>query len=225
MNKPIKVLLIEDEPLTIDVYERALKATTSLNGNLKFSIDSANNCDKAMAKLNMAETNGGIDLVFLDMRLPPSKDGKILSGEDLGIKIRSLFKDVKILVCTTFSDCYKISSILKNLNPDGFLVKNDLSFPILVEAIGNVILEPPYYSKTVMKIFRKQSTNDFIIDNIDRKILYELSNGTKMNELPGVLPLSIAALERRKRILKDVFNVNGKGDRDLILLAQEKGFI
>ena len=61
--------------------------------------------------------------------------------------------------------------------------------------------------------------------NIDRKILYELSQGTKMNELPNVLPLSIAALERRKRILKDVFNVSGKGDRDLLKLAQNKGFI
>ena len=95
----------------------------------------------------------------------------------------------------------------------------------MIEAIKTVIIDPPFYSKTIMKILRKQSANDFIVDDIDRKILYELSNGTKMNELPKVLPLSIAALERRKRILKDIFNIVGKGDRDLLILAQEKGFI
>ena len=56
-------------------------------------------------------------------------------------------------------------------------------------------------------------------------MLYELSSGTKMNELPQVLPLSIAALERRKRILKDVFDVVGKGDRALLISARERGFI
>ena len=76
-----------------------------------------------------------------------------------------------------------------------------------------------------MQILRKQVSNDFMVDNIDRKMLYELSIGTKMNELPQAIPLSIAALERRKRLLRDMFNVIGKGDRDLLIAAREKGFI
>jgi hypothetical protein len=39
------------------------------------------------------------------------------------------------------------------------------------------------------------------------------------------LLLSIAAIERRKRILKEVFDVVGKGDRELLRVAEEKGFI
>ena len=66
-----------------------------------------------------------MDIVFLDIKLPPSKDGKILSGEDLGIKINQLLPDTKIIISTTFNDNYRIHNILENINPDGFLIKND----------------------------------------------------------------------------------------------------
>ena len=225
MSKLIKILVIDDHPIIVDAYKLTLKLASANSNELNFEIDSANSCDTAIVKISNASLGRAFDIVFLDIRLPPSNDGKILCGEDLGIKIRDEYKHIKIIVSTTYNDSYKISSILRSINPDGFLVKNDLTQDVLLEAINTVILEPPFYSKTVMKLLRKQSANDFVIDKIDRKILYELSNGTKMNELPNVLPLSIAALERRKRILKDVFNVIGKGDRDLLVLAQEKGFI
>jgi len=40
-----------------------------------------------------------------------------------------------------------------------------------------------------------------------------------------LLPLSIAAIEKRKRNLKRVFNVKKLDDRHLIVSAREKGFI
>ncbi|MFL0087526.1 DNA-binding response regulator, partial [Tenacibaculum maritimum] len=66
---------------------------------------------------------------------------------------------------------------------------------------------------------------DYIIDDLDRKILYELSIGTKMKNLPDVVPLSITAIERRKREIKKMFSISSLDDRDLILTAREKGFI
>ncbi|NMH85977.1 response regulator [Flavivirga algicola] len=225
MNSPYRVLLIDDHPLITNVYKVALQTTTKLNRAFKFSIDVAHSCDAAISKINEATKNHPFDIVFLDIRLPASKDNKILGGEDLGVLIRKQFKNIKIIVSTSYDDSYMISCILKNVNPEAFVTKGDLTVDVLNETIKAVIADPPYYSKTVMKIFRKQSANDFVIDSIDRQILYELSNGTKMNELPQILPLSIAALERRKRILKDVFNVEGKGDRGLLQLAHEKGFI
>jgi hypothetical protein len=38
-----------------------------------------------------------------------------------------------------------------------------------------------------------------------------------------MIPLSVSAIEKRKRVLKEVFNV--KNDRNLIKVAEEKGFI
>ncbi|MEP1490152.1 MAG: DNA-binding response regulator [Algibacter sp.] len=221
-----KILIIDDHPIIIDAYKRALNQLTNKNGKIKFEIDTANDCDVSILKINESvKSKAYFDFVFLDIRLPPSSDNKILGGIDLGGLIRSQSEYTKIIVSTTFNDGYMISSILRNINPEALLIKNDVTINVLIDAVKTVILDPPYYSSTVMKVLRKQSANNFVIDSIDRKILHELSNGTKMNELPKVLPLSIAALERRKRILKDIFNVEGKGDRDLLQLAHEKGFI
>lgn len=225
MCKEYKVLMIDDHPLIIDAYKRALNLIANTNKAFKFIVDDANNCDSAVSKISKATKKEAYDLIFLDIKLPPSKNGKYLSGQDIGVLIRKKLKDVKVIVSTAFNDGYMVSCILRNINPEALLIKTDLTLDILVNAVKMVVSDPPYYSKEVIKILRKQSANDFVIDNIDRKILHELSNGTKMNELPKVLPLSIAALERRKRILKDVFDVVGKGDRDLLQLAQEKGFI
>ncbi len=64
-----------------------------------------------------------------------------------------------------------------------------------------------------------------VIDENDRKMLYELSRGAKMKDLPDIIPLSLAALEKRKRHLKEIFNVEQMEDRFLILAAKEKVFI
>ncbi len=221
----MNVLIVEDHPLISDAYENALNHVSSNNTSLKFDIDIATNCDDAYLKIKNALKNKAIDIVFLDIKLPPSKDGKIISGEDLGIKIKMLLPNTKIIIATTYNDNYRMNSIFKSINPDGFLIKNDLSPKELVLAVEKVIEGDPYYSKSVIKLMRNQASNNFMIDDIDRKLLYELSRGTKMNELPQILPLSKAAIERRKRLLKEVFNVNNKSDRELLEAAEQKGFI
>jgi DNA-binding NarL/FixJ family response regulator len=164
-------------------------------------------------------------IVFLDMKLPKSKDGKILSGEDLGLLIRKLLPNPRIIVSTTFNDNFRVHSILKNINPEGLLIKNDITPLELLETIRIIVEDPPYYSKTVLKLLRDQVVNEFILDHYDRKILYELSIGTRMKDLPKLMPLSIAAIEKRKRNLKHMFNVKKMDDRQLMVSAREKGFI
>ncbi|MBL4887251.1 MAG: DNA-binding response regulator, partial [Flavobacteriaceae bacterium] len=133
--------------------------------------------------------------------------------------------EAKIIVSTTFNDNYRIQNIFKSINPDGFLIKNDISPNELMTTINTVMDDPPYYSKTVIKIIRREISNEFVLDYIDRKILYELSLGTRMKDLPTVLPLSIAGIEKRKRHLKNIFNIKTVDDKELILKAKEKGFI
>lgn len=225
MAKTLNVLIIDDHPLIVKAYNHALKYVGKQDNAYQFNIDWADTCDSAFTKVKNATKEDGIDLIFLDISLPPSEDGEIFSGEELGILIRKELKAVKIIVSTTYNDNTRLNSIFKSVNPEGFLIKNDLTPEILSEAIEVVIADPPYYGKTVLKFLRKMSANDFALDSADRKLLYELSRGTKMKELPDILLLSIAAIERRKRILKEVFNVEGKGDRDLILAAETAGFV
>lgn len=219
------VLIIEDHPLITEAYKKAFSQISLKNPQLSFIISTANNCDEAYLKINDASKQQGFDIIILDIKLPPSKEGILLSGEDLGLKIIELLPDSKIVVSTTFNDNYRINSIFKSLNPEGFLIKNDLNPRELVLAIESIIEGRPYYSKSVIELMRKLTTNDFLIDAIDRKLLYELSKGTKMSQLPEIIPLSISALEKRKRVLKEIFNLADKEDRDLFRIAEEKGFI
>lgn len=218
------VLIIEDHPLICEAYKSACKNAS--DSKISFNIDVVNNSVNAVKKINDAvKEKTPYDLIFLDLRLPKSEKDQIYTGEDLGIRIREMLPTSKIIISTTFNDNYRIHSIIKTVNPEGFLIKNDIVPQELVGAIRTVIKEPPYYSKTVLKLLRKQITVDFTVDNIDRTILHELSLGTKMKDLPQILNLSIAGIEKRKRHLKDIFNVNNESDKELIAVAKEKGFI
>ena len=225
MSKIYSVLIVDDHPIIADAYKSAFDYISSENEELKFDITIVNNSDDAIETITKASKSDGIDIVFLDISLPPSTDGKILSGEDIGIKIRQIIPDCKIIIATTFNDNYRIQVILKNVNPDGFLIKNDVNKEELVTSIKTILEDTPYYSKSVLELFRKQSSIDYKLDKIDRQLLYEMSIGTKMKDLPKIIPMSMTGLEKRKKHLKVLFEVKENDDRELILKAKEKGFI
>ncbi len=225
MSKIYNVLIVDDHPIIADAYKSAFDFISSENENVEFDISIVNNCDDAIEEINKAAKTKGIDIVFLDISLPPSSDGKFLSGEDIGVKIRQVLPTCKIIIATTFNDNYRIQVILKNVNPDGFLIKNDVNKNELVTSIQSILAETPYYSKSVLELFRKQSSSDYKLDKIDRQLLYEMSIGTKMKDLPSIIPMSMTGLEKRKKQLKVLFEVKENDDRELILKAKEKGFI
>jgi len=226
ISEKYSVLIIDDHPLITEAYITALKYYSKHNETVKFSIKTAYDCDSGRELIKRAlKSEEHKYIVFLDIKLPPSRDEKILSGEDLGLLIREMLPNSRIIISTTFNNNFRVHSILKNINPEGLLIKNDITPLELLETIRIVVNDPPYYSKTVIKLLRDQVLNDFILDEYDRKILYELSIGTRMKDLPNLLPLSIASIEKRKRNLKRMFNVKKMDDRQLMISAREKGFI
>ncbi|ULC57920.1 DNA-binding response regulator [Flaviramulus sp. BrNp1-15] len=225
MIKPLNTLIIEDHQLIIDGYIRALDYVSSKNHTIQFKITVAKNCDEANLEIERAIENKLIDLVFLDISLPPSKTKKIVSGDDLGIKLRCMFPKVKIIVSTHLNNNYRLVNILKTVKPNGLLLKSELNFQNLTEGILNIIYDIPYYSKPVLKLVRQHISNDFNLDDIDRQMLYQLSLGAKTKELPEVVHLSLAGIERRKRRLNQIFNNDKKSDKVLLRLARENGFL
>ncbi len=225
MNKSVTVLIIDDHPIIASAYESALESFATQNTTYDFKITSIYNLDEAQLLIENSTFIDSLDLVFLDMRLPASSDGKLVSGEDLGKLIKSKNSEVRIIVSTTFNDNYRLHNILQSLDPEGFLVKNDIKSKELLRAIENVLSGSPYYSKTVLNLLRKQVGSDIYLDELDRKMLYELSIGAKLKDLSNLLPLSVAGIEKRRRNLKKMFGISGAEDRDLIKLAREKGFL
>lgn len=221
------VLIIDDHPIISDAYKSAFELLSATHKEFKFQLTIVSTSDDAIQTINEAlePTAIGIDLVFLDISLPPSSDGTILSGEDLGILIRQLMPKTRIIIATTYNDNYRILVFLQSVKPDGLLIKNDINKEELITAIKTVLNNTPYYSKTVLNVMQKLISGDYMLDKIDRQLLHELSNGTKMNELPKLIPMSLAGLEKRKRNLKVIFDIPDEDDRALLQIARTKGFI
>ncbi len=222
--KQISVLIIEDHQINIDSYRRALDFVSEEN-NIQFKVSEALNCDQSFEKIISIKENGELDIVILDISLPPSKKYDILNGEALGSLIKQRFPKCKLLVCTSLNDNLRLNSILKSLNPDAFLIKSDIAFMDLVSAITKLIKNSSYYSETILNLMRNKLTSDLPIDELDVKILYEISNGARMKEIEELVPLSKASIEKRKKHLKKLFGIKTNSDRDLILLAKEKGVL
>ena len=225
MDKSISVLIIDDHPIIASAYESALESFVTKNATYNFKITSIYNLDEAQLLLDNPNFVENIDLVFLDMRLPASSDGSLVSGEDLGNQIKTKQPGARIIVSTTFNDNYRLHNILQSINPEGFLVKNDINHKELLSAVENVLAGSPYYSKTVLNLLRKQVGSDIYLDEVDRKMLYELSIGSKLKDLTDLLPLSVAGIEKRRRNLKKIFGISGAEDRELVKVAKEKGFL
>ncbi len=226
MGKSLNVLMVDDHPMVIEVYKDALAEVKKRINNLSFKISEARSCEEALYQLTRAREYAlKFDLVFLDICLPPHKKSNIKNGEDLGGKVKSYFPSSKLIISTPLLKNYRLNNILQNLNPEAFLIKTDASFNDISSAIQNVIEDHPYYSKTIMKLLRNQLLSNIVIDKIDRLLLSELAAGTKMKDLPKIIPMSLAGIERRKRLLKNSFNINKKDDKTLIEAAKKNGFI
>lgn len=225
MIKPFQTLIIEDHPFIIEGYINVLENIASKHSHLEFKIKTAKNCDEANEEIEYAINHHIIDLVFLDICLPPSQDRNLLSGDDLGLKLRSYFPKVKIIIATHLDNNYRIVNILKTIKPNGLLIKTELSAKSLSEGVLDVIHDIPFYSNSIKKLVRQHISNDFDLDYIDRKMLYHLSLGAKTKELIEVIHLSQSGIENRKRRLNSIFNNEKKSDKNLLKLAKENGFL
>lgn len=215
--------MIDDHPMIIEGYQNTLLYTKKDSQELK--IDIANNCDEAVAYIDKSLQTIPYDMLFVDISLPPSADGLMSSGEDLSEYARKVLPKAKIVILTMFNESFRIHNIIKTIDPEGFLIKSDLTSSELASAFQAVLHNPPFYSGTVNTHIRKSIANDIVIDEKNRKILHLLSQGIKTKNLASHLDISLSAVEKRKKQLREIFEVKDGQDETLLKKAKEKGFI
>lgn len=223
MMQHINILMVDDHPIIIEGYQNTLMATK--NDDQVLLIDTANDCDTANMLLHKAAKEKPYDLCFFDISLPSSSDGKITSGEDLAKIAKNILPNTKIIILTMFNESYRIHNIIKEISPDGFLIKSDMTSMELAEAFQHILVSPPYYSSTVNNYLKKSVTSDIYIDDINRKILHLLSQGIKTRSLKEYIDLSMSAIEKRKKQMKLLFSVTDGKDETLLSIAREMGYL
>jgi len=226
MKKKLKILIVDDHPMIVEAYKNIL-TSTELSDVYKFTIDTADTCDSGIERIIRSSKKSHYDVLFLDVQLPPSSEGEIISGEGLAVFAKELLPSTKIVILTMFNESHRIQNILNTVNPDGLLIKNDLTSKEFVIAFDAIVDNPPYYSRTVAKYFRNQAVNqeEHLLDDKNRKILFYLSKGIKTKNLINHINLSLSAIEKRKTHIKNLFELERASDEELVEEAKKRGFL
>lgn len=222
MRQKANILIVDDHPFIIEAYKNAIKGYNA--DDYLFNITQASDCKSGYEKITQADKDG-FDIAFLDISMPAYEEKQIYSGEDLARLIRDKMPECKVILLTMHTELLKISSILKNVTPNGLIIKNDLTFDELLIAFDKILHGQNYYSQTVEKLIGQIEADPVDIDQFDKQILYHLSKGVKTKDIPSFVPLSLSAVEKRKLNLKERFNLRGGADIELIRLAKEKGML
>ena len=221
MTNPIHILIVDDHPFIIQAYRNALDKYSQQG--YEFVVTQANNCKTGYESITEAKTP--FDVAFFDISMPEYAEKGIYSGEDLAALIKIEMPECKIILLTMHTELLKINNIIKNINPSGLVIKNDLTFDELIFAFNKIINNESYYSQTVIKLVGQAQYNNIELDAFDKQILFHLSKGVKTKDLPQYIPLSLSAIEKRKLNIREILEVKGGTDIDLINEAKTKGVI
>ena len=221
MTNPINILIVDDHPFIIQAYKNALDKYSQQG--FEFIVTQANNCKTGYESITEAKTP--FDVAFFDISMPEYAEKGIYSGEDLAALIKTEMTNCKIILLTMHTELLKINNIIKNIDPSGLIIKNDLTFDELIFALDKIINNESYYSQTVIKLVGQAQYNNIELDAFDKQILFHLSKGVKTKDLPQYIPLSLSAIEKRKLNIREILEVTGGTDVDLINEAKTKGVI
>lgn len=218
----MNILIVDDHPFIIEAYKNTIAGYYP--EQFEFSVTQANNCKSGYELLTNPETID-FDVAFFDISMPPYPEKNILSGEDLAKLMKTVQPNCKVILLTMHTESLKINNIIKTINPNGLIIKNDLTFDELLLAFDKILNNEKYYSQTVIKFVSQQTSSGLTVDELDLQILYHLSRGVKTKNIPLHTPLSLSAVEKRKLNLKDQFSIKGLDDEALISEARTRGLI
>jgi len=222
--KTIRILAVDDHEMTTMGYKFILEDTEF--DDFKVLVDTAKSFEQAIEKIENSVNSFAYDILLLDIQLSQATEGPAKTGEDIGIIARKVIPKTKIVFMSSFSDNYRINSILKTVDPEGYMVKTEIDQKSLQAMVKTVMTNPPYYTQKALAAIRKKMANDdIVLDEKDKKILHYLSIGTKTKDMVNHISLSLPSIENRKRHLKAVFGVEKQNDQALITESRNRGFI
>ncbi|WP_291147456.1 response regulator [Flavobacterium sp. UBA7680] len=214
------ILIVDDHPFIIEGYKNAI--TRYNPKEYEFIIAQAHDCKSAYDILE-DENTPQFDIAFLDISMPAYEEKNLFSGEDLAKIILKKMPYCKIVLLTMYTELLKIKTIIRTINPNGLIIKNDLTFDELLFAFDKVMKSEKYYSQSVVKMLNQSSHNSIEIDEFDKQILFHLSKGTEVEEMPQYIPISITEIEKRRTSLKELLKIRSGSDDDLVKEAKSKG--
>ena len=221
--KTLRILTVDDHEMSMMGYKYILERVNFEDFNIQ--LDTAKSFEEGKQKIDNSLSGFSYDILFLDVMLATYEEPEAKNGEDLALYARQKTSESRIVFMSSFSDGYRVNSILSSVDPEGYLVKSDIDQFSLTAMVNTVMTQPPYYSKGTLAAIRKILANDLPLDHLDKEILHQLSLGVKTKDMTQTVPLSLAGIENRKRHLKALFHIDKQNDQALLFEVKKRGFI
>ncbi|MEM0934255.1 MAG: hypothetical protein AAGJ12_17405 [Bacteroidota bacterium] len=224
--KPCSILIVDDDMTTSAGYISILSNSTLLDGLINQRFEVAHSLFEAKEKINKAIATASVfDLVFLDIRMPSEPKENLFSGEDLGKLTKSLSPKTKILVLTSITDPFRISSILQAIDPSGFMLKSEITKETLTTCTEKLMTEGVFYSKKVTRIIRDHFISNPTLTFEEKKFLHLLYIGVPSHKIPNHLPWSLSKTNKKKQQLREKLGVEESNTFALVHQAKKLGIV
>jgi len=216
------ILIVDDHPFIIEGYKNGI--TRYKPTEFEYSISQAVDCESAYEIITDPKIKK-FDIAFLDISMPAYEEKGLHSGEDLARLLKEFMPHCKIILLTMYTELLKIRNIIDSINPNGLVIKNDLTFDELLFGFDKVIKNEIYYSESIQKMMDLAQQDAVEIDVFDKQILFHISKGTKAEDIPQYVPISLEAVEKRKLKLKKLLDVEEESDTELVREAKNRGLL
>lgn len=223
MSDIVRILAVDDHEMIVLGYKYTLEAANF--DRYKVMVNTAPGFEKGKKEIESSAKRLPYDIILLDIQMFPESAKEERTGEDLGLLAKEISPSSKVVFLSSFSDSYRINNILKNVNPEGYMVKSEVDQKTLQDMVKTVLDNPPYYTAAALQAIRRKMANEDQIDERDKKILYQLSIGTKTKDISTLVAAASTTVENRKRQLKIMLGVENGNDFALIEEARKRGFI
>ena len=225
MGDNIRILVVDDHQL---MAEGIVNALTQISEN--YDITSFNSCDEAFEQLEQEKETNPYSILFTDLSFENQDEDTVIDGgESLIRKVREEGIDVKIGVITGHTETNRVFNVLRNLNPDAYILKNFCTKDELNFAIQQMKKGIPFYTHEIHQKILKRNVVQIQMDEVAIQILKQLPKQSKIINLEGMIKKSdgkymkIRAIENKLANLR--IDLNAKNNTDLVLKAKELGII
>ena len=218
----MKILVVDDHPMTVDGYINALNSS-NIN-NLTFSFEKAYNCEETHKIItNPKNIENPFDLVILDYNLPSFDKLKVNTGGDLANCVRKNMPNCKIIMITAHTEILIVYEIIKKVYPEGLIIKKEVTAVNLIEIVKMVLDDIKYQSPIVKSVISDIWKKELMVEDFNRQILFYMSKGFKIKDIENHIGLSTSAIQKRAILMKRVFDVNDSSS--LVQEAIKHGYI
>jgi DNA-binding NarL/FixJ family response regulator len=151
MKKMIHVLMVDDHPFILQAYKNTLDRFKPDEYQIHIA-----NADSAYAGYEtIMNAPRDFDITLLDISIPAYREKNIESGIDLALLIRDVMPKCKIVLLTMHTEKLRFKYFADTIQPEGLVVKNDLTFEELILAFDKIVDGEKYYSETIIKMIHE----------------------------------------------------------------------